>query len=62
MQKIKQYVQAVFNSPYLDKADVAVAIAALVILFKLPLDPTQQAAFVTLIVSAYAVAHKLTNS
>jgi len=60
--KLKALLDALFNSPYLDKADVATAAGAAVVLFKLPLASTQQAALVTLLVIAYAVSHKIENA
>jgi hypothetical protein len=61
LAKFSAAIKALFNSPYLDKADVAAAVSGAVVLFGLHLTSFQQAAAVTLIAGAYVVAHKLTN-
>lgn len=62
MARAKAVLDALFNSPYLDKADVVLALSAAVILFKLPLSAEQQAAAVVLLGIAYVVAHKIENA
>lgn len=62
MTQLKKLLDALFNSPYLDKADVAAALTAGVVVFKLPLSPSQQAGLVTLIGVAYLVAHKVSQA
>lgn len=62
MAKVKAVLDSIFNSPYLDKADVVLVVAAAVILFKLPLTGEQQAAAVVLLGTLYVVAHKIENA
>jgi recombinational DNA repair protein RecT len=62
MTKLKAFLKSVFDSPYLDKADVAYVITAAVVLFKLHLPADKQAALVGLLGVAYVVAHKVTNA
>lgn len=59
---LKSLVNALFDSPYLDKADVAYVVTAAVVLFKLPLPADQQAALVALLGVGYVVAHKLAQA
>jgi hypothetical protein len=58
MSKLKAALDALFNSPYLDKTDVAAVVAAGVTL-GLPLNAAQQGASVLLISLIYIVARKI---
>ena len=60
--KLKAVLDAVFNSPYLDKADVAYVVSSAVVLFKLGLPADQQAALVGLLSVVYIVGHKIENA
>jgi hypothetical protein len=61
MTKLKAALAALFNSPYLDKADVAYVITSAVVLFKLPLAADREAALVALLTLGYIIVHKVTN-
>ena len=60
--KLKALLNSIFDSPYLDKADVAYVVTSAVVLFKLNLPADQQAALVGLLGVAYVVAHKVANA
>lgn len=62
MTRIKAVLNALFDSPYLDKADVAYVVTAVAILFRLNLPADQQAALVALLGLGYVVAHKLAQA
>lgn len=62
MKYVKTILNALFDSPYIDKADVAYIVTAAVLLFKLPLQPEQQAALVGLLGLGYVIAHKLAQA
>lgn len=62
MKYVKSALNALFDSPYLDKADVAYIVTAAVVLFKLPLPADQQAALVGLLGLGYVIAHKLSQA
>jgi hypothetical protein len=61
MTKLKAALDALFNSPYLDKADVAAVVSAAVTL-GLPLTAAQQGASVLVIGVAYIIARKVESA
>jgi hypothetical protein len=62
MTKLKAALKALFDSPYLDKADVAYVVTSAVLLFKLPLSADKEAALVGLLGLGYIIAHKVANA
>jgi len=60
--KLKALLDAVFSSPYVDKADIAYALTSAVVLFKLPLSSSRQAALASLLAIVYIIAHKIENA
>jgi small basic protein len=62
MAKLKAFLKSVFDSPYLDKADIVLVVAAASVLFGFHLSVDKQAALITVLGAVYVIAHKISNT
>lgn len=56
MSKLKSLLDALFNSPYLSKIDVAALVAAGVLVLNLHVSPAQEQADILILTSVFMVA------
>lgn len=62
MAKIKAFLDALFNSPYLTKVDVAALVSAGVLVFNLHLSAAQEQADILILASVFMVAKAIENA
>lgn len=62
MSKVKSFLDALFNSPYLSKIDVAALVAAGVLVFNLHVSAVQEQADILILASVFMVAKAVENA